>query len=160
MATRAAQKTEILTPAQALAFIKRHGVVCESASRGAIPSLAQAIAGETLRGNWWSHAKSREIFAITRAVRDAPEILVCKIVDNKVTFVHKRVWPALVRMADRFPRARLARVREVHSATGKHVLETTPFPNWVPQASLAAAKRISEARAAKEMKALLELAKT
>lgn len=148
MATRAAQKAEILNVAQALAFIERHGVVCESARRHAIPALADAIAGEAIRGNWWSHAKSREIFAITRAVRDAPEILVCKLVDDKVTYVHERLWPALARLAERFARERLARVREVHTASGKHELQEAPFPDWVPKTVSAAAKRLSEAEAA------------
>ena len=148
MATRAAQKAEVLNAAQALAFIKRHGIVCESVRRDAIPSLADAIAGGAIRGNWWPHARRREIFAITRAVRDAPEILVCKLVDGKITFVHERVWPALVRLAERLPRARLARVREAHTASGKHELQETPFPDWVPKAARAAAKRVSEAEAA------------
>jgi len=143
-----------VTPAQALAFIERNGVVCESARRGAIVSLAEAIAGQTMRGSWWSHPKRREIFAITRGARDAAEILVCRLVDGKITFVHARVWPALVRLADRFPRERLARVREIHSANGKHVLEETPFPDWVPADVMAAAKRLSESEASAELRAL------
>ena len=158
MATRAAQKTEILTPAHALAFIERYGVVCESARHGAIPSLADAIAGESIRGNWWSHPKGREIFAITRAVREEPEILVCKLVDGKITFVHARLWPALVRLAARFPPARLARVREVHSASGKHLLQATPFPEWVPKPAQAAANRLNETQACSLLG--LSLAKT
>jgi hypothetical protein len=34
-----------------------------------VPSLAEPIAGGPLRGHWWFHPKSREIFATTRAVR-------------------------------------------------------------------------------------------
>jgi hypothetical protein len=153
MATRAAQKAEVLTAAEALAFIERHGVVAESVRRGTVSCLADAIAGEQIRGNWWSHPKSRQIFAITRAVRDAPTILVCKLVDGKITFVHERLWPSLVRFADRLPHARVARVREVHSETGKHVLQETPFPDWVPKSALASARRVREVDAA----ALLQL---
>ena len=144
-----------MTPAQALAFIKRHGIVCESVRRGAIPSLADAVAGESLSGNWWSHPKGKAIFAVTRAVRDSPYVLVCRLVDDKITFVHERLWPALVRMADRFPPKRLARVTEVHSAGGKHVLQETPFPDWLPAASAAAAKRLSEQQALADLAMLL-----
>jgi hypothetical protein len=142
VATRTPQTAEILTPEQALAFVERHGVVCESARVRGTPSLADAIAGEAIRGNWWSHRASKRIFALTRAVRDAPQVLVCKLIDAKVTFVHERVWPALVRLAGRLPAERLARLREVHSARGQHVLEATPFPEWVPRAVATAAKRL------------------
>jgi hypothetical protein len=157
VATRAAQKTKAVTmmPEQALAFIKRHGVVCEAVRRGAIPSLADAVAGEPLKGTWWSHPKGKAIFALTRAVRDSPHVLVCRLVDDKITFVHERLWPALVRMADRFAPKRLARVAEVHSASGKHVLEQTPFPDWVPAKTATAAKRLTERQALEDLAMLL-----
>lgn len=144
-----------MTPASALAFIRRHGVVCEAVRRGVIPSLADAVAGESLSGNWWSHPKGKAIFALTRAVRDSPQVLVCRLVDEKITFVHERLWPALVRIADRFPPRQLARVSEVHSASGKHVLEETPYPDWVPTTSAAAAKRLSERQALADLAMLL-----
>jgi hypothetical protein len=155
VATRTAQEAEVLTPQQALAFIERHGIVCEAARRDGIPSLVDAIAGETVRGNWWSHPKARAIFALTRAVRDAPAVLVCRLVDGKITFIHDHLWPALVRMADEFPTRRLSRTREVHSATGKHVVEETPFPAWVPAKVLAQSKRLSEADARQAMESLM-----
>jgi len=155
VAARAAQETQILTPADALRFIARHGIVCESARRGKIPALADAIAGEPIRGNWWSHANIRAIFAITRAVREAPDVLVCRLADAKITFVHERLWPAIVRIADRFAPERLARVREVHSANGKHVLEEAPFPDWVPKRIMQAAGNLDESAARSELAMLL-----
>lgn len=150
MAARAAQEAEILTPAQALAFVERHGIVCESARRGDIPSLADAIAGEAIGGNWWSHAHSKRIFALSRAVRDAPLVLVCRLVADKITFVHERLWPALVRRADQLPSERLARITEIHSAAGKHIIEQSPFPDWVP-AKIAKLARQLDAAAAQDM---------
>jgi hypothetical protein len=144
VATRTPQEAEILTPQQALDFIERHGIACEAVRRGEIPSLVAAIAGGAVRGTWWSHPKGKQIFAITRAVRDAPEILVCRLIDGKITFVHERLWPALIRVADRFPRKHLARLREVHSASGKHLIEETAFPDWLPKALVSAAKHLDE----------------
>jgi hypothetical protein len=144
VAARAAQEAEGVTPARALAFVERHGVVCEASRRGAIPSIVDEIAGETVRGTWWSHPRSRQIFAATRALRDSPDILVCRLVDGKITFVHRRLWPALVRIAHRFDPARLVRLHELHSATGKHVVEQTAFPDWVPAEVLAAANQLEE----------------
>jgi hypothetical protein len=144
VATRTPQAPETLTPEQALAFVERHGVVCESARVRDTPSLADAIAGEPIRGRWWSHRASKRIFALTRAVRDAPQVLVCTLVEGKITFVHDRLWPALVCVSERLPKERLARLREVHSARGQHVLESTPFPDWVPGPIASAAKRLDE----------------
>lgn len=134
----------MLTPGQALDFITAHGVVCEAARRSDIPSLVDAIAGETVRGNWWAHMHGKRIFAITRAVRESPQILVCRLIDAKITFVHERLWPALARVAARFPPEYVARLRETHSASGKHVVTKIPFPDWVPEETSAAAARLDE----------------
>jgi hypothetical protein len=40
-----------MSPKEAIAFVKRHGIVLESA-RGPVPSLAEAVAGEPIRGSW------------------------------------------------------------------------------------------------------------
>ncbi len=132
-----------MTQRQAIAFIRRHGVVLESA-KGPVRSLAEAIVGAPIRGGWWSHPRSHEIFAVTQGVRDCDDVLVCRLVDGKITFVHRRLWPALVRIADRFPRERLAQVREIHSASGRYVITEVPFPAWVPAGVARAAARMSE----------------
>jgi len=136
-----------VTPANALAFVERHGIVCEASRRRAIPSLVDEIAGEAVRGNWWSHPRSRAIFAATRAVRDSADVLVCRLVDGKITFLHRQLWTALVRIAVRFDAKQLARLREVHSASGKHVIEEMPFPDWVAAEVFATARQLSEADA-------------
>jgi hypothetical protein len=116
---------------QALAFVERNGIVLASAG-GPVPTLAHAIAGEPVRGSWWGHPKSHAIFHVLEAVYDSPHVLVCKLIGGKVTLVHRRLWPALVRLADRLPRAGLAAVREEHTERGSHRVVTTPFPRWVP----------------------------
>jgi hypothetical protein len=139
-----------VTPAEALAFVCTHGVVLESGT-GPVPSLAAAIAGEPIRGSWWAHALGREIFAVTRAIRDSPDVLVCRLVDGKITYVHRRVWPALVRLSERFPHARLAQIREVHTASGKHVAELSRFPAWVPREVAAQASDLDEKSALQQL---------
>ncbi len=90
-----------MTPRAALAFIRRHGVVLESA-QGPVPNLAEAIAAGRIHGSWWGHTKGQEIFRLTRAVRDSGDILVCRLVGHKITYVHRRLWPVLVRLARDF----------------------------------------------------------
>ena len=133
-----------MTAAEALAFVERHGIVLEAARHGAIPSLAEAVAGEPIRGSWWGHPKGRAIFAVTRALRESPAVLTCKLVGGRISFVHERLWPALARLADRFPRERLARVREIHTESGAHRSEETPFPAWLPASAKSASERLSE----------------
>jgi hypothetical protein len=113
-----------------LAFVQRHGVVLASA-KGPVPNVAEAVAGETIRGSWWAHAQGKRIFAALRTLEDSDEVLACRLVDGKKTFVHARLWPALVRCAQRFPRERLAWTRERHTASGKHVRDDRLFPEWV-----------------------------
>jgi len=132
-----------VTPAEVLGFVRTQGVVLESGT-GLAPSLATAIVGEPIRGSWWAHARGREIFAATRAIRDCPDVLVCRLIDGKITYVHRRLWPALVRLSDRFPAARLAQIHEVHTASGKHIAGEIPFPKWVSREVAAMASKLDQ----------------
>lgn len=120
-----------MSPKQGLAFVKRHGVVLQAA-RGPVPSLAEAIAGGPIRGSWWGHPKGHEIFRVAEAVSESPDVLVCKLVDGKVTYVHRRLWPALVRLAARFEKRRLDKTWNEHTRTGAHRSRRIAFPKWVP----------------------------
>jgi hypothetical protein len=137
-----------MTAKEALAFVEHHGVVLQAA-RGPVPSLVEAIAGGRIRGSWWGHPKGREIFRVAEAISDSPEVLVCKLVEGKVTYVHRRLWPALVKLASRFGKDRLARVRDEHTASGAHRSRREPFPDWASSESMreAEAMSVSEAEA-------------
>ena len=138
-----------MSPKEALAFVKRQGVVLQAA-RGPVPSLAEAVAGGPIRGSWWGHPKGQEIFRVTSVVCESPDVLVCKMVEGKVTYVHRRLWPALVKLARRFRKDQLAKVWEEHTPSGAHRARRTPFPAWVPSDVVreARALSISEAEAA------------
>ena len=135
-----------MTSRGALAFVRRHGVVLEGA-RGPVPTLAEAVVGAPIRGSWWGHAKGHEIFWLTRAVRDSRDVLVCRLIAGKVTYVHRRLWSALVRLAGRFSRDDLAALHEVHTRRGRHKLRVVPFPRWVPADVKRRARRLSEVEA-------------
>ena len=109
-----------VSPKEALAFVEKHGFVLQAA-RSSVPSLAEAIAGEGIRASWWGHPKGREIYRAAQAICESPDVLVCKLVDGKITYVHRRLWPALVKLASRFPRAQLARVWDEHTPSGAHL---------------------------------------
>ncbi len=130
-----------MSPKEAIAFVERHGVVLQAA-RGPVPSLAEVIAGGPIRGSWWGHAKGRIIFRAARAVCESPDVLVCKLIDDKVTYVHRRLWPALVKLAPRFAKERLAKVWDEHTKTGAHVSRQVPFPYWVQRDVMEEAERL------------------
>ena len=149
-------RDECLLKEEALAFVEQHGVVLES-GRGPVPSLVEAIVGKPVRGSWWGHPKGREIFHATRAVRDSPDILVCRLIDTKITYVHCRLWPAVVRLADKIGASRLEKVREEHTTSGAHKLVRTPYPQWVPPDVRIAAAKLSEAAARRQLGKWLRL---
>jgi len=127
-------------------FVERHGVVLEG-GRGPRPNLAEAIAGEPIRGSWWGHKHGKSIFRATRAVRDCEDILVCRLIDGKITYVHRRLWPAIVRLAKLLDKKHLAAIREAHMPSGAHTVHTVPFPRWVQPGTRRVAERLSESDA-------------
>ena len=147
-----------MSPKEALAFVKRHGVVLQAA-RGPVPSLAEAVAGGPIRGSWWSHPKGHEIFRAASAICESPEVLVCKMVEGKVTYVHRRLWPALVKLATRFRKDQLAKVWEEHTPSGAHRARRTPFPAWVPAEVIVQAQALSTADAEAALSPWLALSK-
>jgi hypothetical protein len=130
----------------ALAFVKREGIVLQSA-RGRVPSLAEFVAGAPIRGSWWGHPKGKDIFLAANHVVDSGEVLVCRLIDGKVTFVHRRLWPALIRLVSRLPASGLDQISEEHTASGHHERRVTPYPDWVPREVAREAARLSEAEA-------------
>jgi hypothetical protein len=130
-------------PEEAISFIERHGIVLASA-KGPAPNLAAALVDEPIKGSWWAHPKGHQIFSTFEAIADSPDILSCRLVDGKVTYVHRRLWPALIRAADIFPVKNLARVDQEHTVAGHHIKRETPFPDWADADSKAMAQRLSE----------------
>lgn len=119
-----------------------HGMLLESA-RGPLPNVAEMVVGEPIRGSWWSHPGSHAIFAEINRLADSPDVVRTRLVNGKVTLVHRRTWPALVRLADRFPPERLAAVVEEHTSSGAHRVNEVPFPDWVPDEARRAGAKLS-----------------
>src|SRR5262245_65698284 len=94
-----------------------HGMLLESA-RGPLPSVAEMIAGEPIRGSWWGHPAGHAIFDALNTLAESPDVVRTRLVNGKVTLVHRRLWPALARDADRFPPNSVAAVREEHTSRG------------------------------------------
>ncbi len=132
------------------ALLAERGVLLESA-RGPVPNVAELIAGEPISGSWWAHPASHEIFAAINAVADSPDVVRLRLVNGKVTLVHRRVWPSLVRVSAIIPPERLASIEEHHTASGAHRKVETPFPAWVPAEAIEAAAQLTEEQALDEL---------
>jgi hypothetical protein len=151
--------SKLATGAAALAFVREHGIVLVSAS-GPAPKLTEAIIGEPIKGSWWAHPQGHHIFRIVRAVSESDEVLVCRLVKGKLTLVHRRLWPALVRLAERFGPEHLAQVREEHTPTGRHITREVAFPRWVPAEVTEQAESMSEQEALVALESWLPAAPT
>jgi hypothetical protein len=132
------------------AVLAERGVLLESA-RGPIPNVAELIAGEPISGSWWAHPASHAIFAGINAVVDSPDVVRLRLVNGKVTLVHRRVWPSVVRLSAIIPPERLASIVEYHIASGAHRKVETPFPEWVRAEAIEAAAQLTEEQALDEL---------
>jgi hypothetical protein len=133
-----------------MAALRQHGMLLESA-RGPIPNVAELIAGEQIRGSWWSHHASHAIFAAINRLAESPDVVRTRLVNGKVTLIHRRLWPALVRVADRLPAERLAAIHEEHESSGAHRVHEQPFPSWVPDDVTQAANDLSDDEAISQL---------
>ena len=64
-----------------------------------------------------------------------------------LTFVHRRLWPALVKLASRFRKEPLAKTSNEHTPSGAHRSRRMVFPRWVPGDVMKEAERLSVADA-------------
>lgn len=74
--------------------LEEYGVLLESDVK--LPSVAGLVAGEPVRGSWWGHPMSHTIFGVSVKLSENPDVIVSKLVSGKVTWVHRRLWSALI----------------------------------------------------------------
>lgn len=79
------------------AALERHGMLLVTDK--ALPSVAALLAGGPVTGSWWSHPEAAAIYHCCNDLNDDPDVLAVKLVLNKVTFVHRRHWAALLGVA-------------------------------------------------------------
>jgi hypothetical protein len=129
-----------------MAMLAEHGMLLESA-RGPIPNVAELVADEPIKGSWWGHPAGHAIYETIDVLADSPDVVRVRAVNGRITLVHRRLWPALVRAADWIPADRLSSISEEHTESGRHRKIETPFPDWVPSDVRSAAKKLSETAA-------------
>ena len=80
-----------------LESLERYGLLLFSDP--ALPSLVALVAGEPVRGSWMVHPRGHAIYAAMNALEDDPAVLTTKLIGGKVTYVHRRLWSAVLAVA-------------------------------------------------------------
>jgi hypothetical protein len=80
-----------------MASLGEHGLLLRQDK--SLPSVVTLIAGEAVAGSWWGHAKSGEVFRCLSDLQLQSDMLESKLIGGKVTYVHRRLWPALLAVA-------------------------------------------------------------
>jgi hypothetical protein len=114
-----------------MAALAEHGVLLES-GRGPVPNVAELVAGEPVAGRWWAHPAADRVFDAVNVLAASPDVARLRLVGGKVTLVHRRLWPALARLADGIDPGRLAAVVQEHTPSGRHRTVSVPFEEWLP----------------------------
>lgn len=131
--------------ADLLAFLEREGMVLESARHPSVPNLVEHIVGEQVSGSWWGHPQGHQIYALLSALREADEqVVVCKFIDAKITYIHRRLWAACARLAALLGPERLDLIHSVHTDKGYHKSERIPLAQWLPSDVAAEATELGE----------------
>jgi hypothetical protein len=74
--------------------LKAHGMLLKQDKR--VPSVVGIVTGESLRGSWWGHPQSHQIFSILAILAEDEEIVLTKLLHRKDTLIHRQLWPALL----------------------------------------------------------------
>jgi hypothetical protein len=144
------------TGPEVLAFVEEHGVVFQSA-RGRLPCLVEAIAGERIPGSWWGHAQGKRIYALLQALEDSGQVIACRLLHGKITLVHRRLWPALVRLQGELG-DRASVIVQVHEPEGRHRNDVRELREVVRPEDLRRAASMSEGEAWSALAAVLDQA--
>jgi hypothetical protein len=74
--------------------LERRGLLLRHDAR--LPSMTALLAGGPVRGSWWSHPRANDIYDRLQEFHAGAGRLAVKLVNGKVTYVHERLWPALL----------------------------------------------------------------
>jgi hypothetical protein len=123
----------------------------------AVPSLIVGIVGAPVSGSWWSHPQGKQIYAIATGLEESGDALASKLVGGKVTYLHRRLWPALIRVVtDAGWRAARAADLPVAAADLLAVVEQSGELGAVEATGVVGGKAaFTKARAALEQRALI-----
>ena len=107
------------------------------------PSITTLVVGDSVRGSWWTHPAAREVFRLSCALRDHPDVLMVKLISGKVTAIHRPLWPAILAIGtarepwqmDKLSKEAKALLKKVDKETRVKPKATTPRAAITPRQS-------------------------
>ena len=57
------------------------------------------MVGEPIKGSWWAHPMSNQIYLLSQQLVHHPEVIFLKLLSGKTSYVHRRLWPELIAVA-------------------------------------------------------------
>ena len=82
---------------RAFSQLKKNGFVLESDKT--LPSVVSLVAGAPVSGSWWAHPLGQETYGVCRRLIHHADVLVLKLVNKKITYVHRSLWSCLLAVA-------------------------------------------------------------
>ena len=58
-----------------------------------LPSIVSLVTGKPIAGSWWGHPTGGAIYREANRLADRSDVVCMKLLNGKVTFVHKTLWP-------------------------------------------------------------------
>jgi hypothetical protein len=80
-----------------IAELETNGLLLKTDAK--LPNVCALVAGEPVRGSWWSHTMSHQMFHVLTEVASHRDVLTAKLISSKDTFVHRSLWPAFLAVA-------------------------------------------------------------
>jgi hypothetical protein len=81
-----------------LRALEEHGLLLQHDA--ALPSVTRLVAGESVRGSWWSHGAGARIYRALAELDELPaRVLFVRLISGKVTLVDRALHPAILSIA-------------------------------------------------------------
>jgi hypothetical protein len=77
-----------------LGELELYGLLLASDKR--LLSVTTLVSAAPVSGSWWASPDSHKIYNVMRSLTAHPDVTLAKLVNKKVTYVHRKLWGALV----------------------------------------------------------------
>src|SRR5262245_59204708 len=91
------RRGNVIETATLMAHLQTYGLLLQHDK--VLPSLSTLVARTPVHGSWWAHPQAHTIYTLLNTLAAHPDVLTVKLLLGKATFIHRRLWPALLAVA-------------------------------------------------------------